>query len=233
MTADVTLVIATYNRPAMLKVELLSILASAAMVPKTNVRILVVDDASETLDAKHVCTDLWVEYLRLPHNLGVAGALAAGFEQVDSPYYALWGDDDFFLPRWFPLHLAKMAEGYDVVAGSYWKAGPELHLKRQVILPPATFAALRQGTVTCNDGSLVRRDSLGDIQFRPERERAMMMTFWQAMAAKGAKFTSLTEPTWLYRRHETNLSNHRSEHDNQLRQAATADYDTRWIDAFG
>lgn len=233
MTADVTIVIATYNRPQMLKVELHSILASAAMVPDTKVRILVVDDHSDSPRTEAVVKDLGADYLRLEENQGVAGALVAGFEQVDSPYYAFWGDDDFFLPRWFQLHLAKMAEGFDVVAGSFWKADANLRLQRHVLLPVARFADLKNGKVTCNDGSLVRRESIGDIAFRPERERAMMMTFWQAMALKGARFAAIVEPTWLYRRHDTNLSNKRSAHDNKLRAAAVKEQGGTWQDAYG
>jgi GT2 family glycosyltransferase len=224
MTADVTIVVATHNRPTYLEVMLGSILASAAKV-KEQTRILVVDDASETMDACDIAKRLGCDYLRNPQNLGVAGTLAAGFAQVDSPFYAFWGDDDFLLPNWFPLHVKKMAEGWDVVAGSYWRTDANLNRKkRAVILPPATFEDLRQGRVTCNDGSLVRRDSLGDITFRPERERAMMMTFWLAMAAAGKRFGVIEEPTWLYRRHATNLSNQRSAHDNALRRDAIAEY---------
>jgi len=222
--ADITIVAATYNRPAMLEVELHSILASAGMVPET-VRILVVDDCSDTRDAEKVIQRLGVDYLRLPENRGVAGALAAGFEQVDSPYYSFWGDDDYMMPRYFQLHLAKIREGFDVVAGSYWKANADLKLGRDILLPVATFDDLKRGKVTVNDGALVRRESLGDITFRPERERAMMMTFWQAMAAKGAKFGVVEEPTWLYRRHAGQLSERKpSPHDMELRQAAIAEY---------
>jgi glycosyltransferase involved in cell wall biosynthesis len=219
----VTIVVATHNRPAMLEVMLNSIQASAALVPN-KVRILVVDDASETMDAYDITKRLGCDYIRNPENLGVAGTLAAGFAEVDSPYYALWGDDDAFLPNWFPLHLAKIAEGYDVVAGSFWRTDANLKPVQRHILPVATFADLRRGDVRCNDGSLVRRDSLGDITFRPERERAMMMTFWLAMAAAGKKFAVVKEPTWLYRRHATILSNQRSAHDNELRREALAAY---------
>jgi glycosyltransferase involved in cell wall biosynthesis len=220
---DVTIVVVTYNRPAMLDVMLQSVWTSAGEVSEA-VRVIVVDDCSPTEDAKPIAKKWACDYVRLPENRGVGGALAAGFELVDSPYYALWGDDDFLLPNWFPLHLATMAEGWDVVAGSYWKADANLKQRRKVVLPPATFAALKRGNVQCNDGSLVRRDSIGEVKFRPERERAMMMTFWLAMAAQGAKFTAIREPTWLYRRHSSNLSNQLTEHDASLRRAAVAEY---------
>jgi glycosyltransferase involved in cell wall biosynthesis len=220
---DVTIVVATYNRPAFLEIMLCSIIDSAALVPNP-VRILVVDDCSTVEGAEIVANDLGVEYMRLPENRGVAGALHAGFLEVKSEFYAFWGDDDAFLPNWFRLHLAKIAEGFDVVAGSFWKANSQLQRKKQVILPVASLAELRRGNVQCNDGSLVRRSSVDPSWFRPERERAMMMTFWLAMASAGRKFTSVKEPTWLYRRHDGNLSNHRSAHDNALRAEAMAEY---------
>jgi glycosyltransferase involved in cell wall biosynthesis len=234
MTADVTIVCATYNRPEYLRVELESILAAAARVPKIKVRILVVDDHSDTMNAKNVAYDLQVDYLRLKENRGVAGTLVAGFEEVDSPYYALWGDDDFFLPNWFQRHLSKMAEGFDVVSGSYWRTDAHLNRKkRAVILEPPTLADLRQGRNSCNDGALVRRSEA--VPFRPEFGRAMMLNFWTRMAAKGAKFGSVQEATWLYRRHPGQLTaKPLTEHEKAQRLAAVApEPEPAWIEAFG
>jgi glycosyltransferase involved in cell wall biosynthesis len=218
----VTIIIATYNRPVMLATMLESVLASAARVPN-RVRILVVDDCSTIAGAEQVAKGLGTDYMRLPENRGVAGTLAAGFEQVDTELYALWGDDDAFLPNWFKRHLAKIDEGFDVVAGSFWRTDANLNRKkRAVILPVATFEDLKRGDVRVNDGALVRTESA--VEFRPERERAMMMTFWLKMASLGRTFGVVTEPTWLYRRHATNLSNKRSAHDNELRAEAMAEY---------
>lgn len=222
MTADVTIIVATHNRPKMLEVELHSILASAAMVKET-IRVLVVDDASETMEAKALTKRLGVDYLRLSENVGIAGTLAAGYDASDSPFTSFWGDDDYMLPRYLPLHLAKMAEGHDVVSSSYWWADADLGLVRQVSLAPVTLADLLRGQVSANDGSLLRRSALGDIVWRPERERAMLMTMWLALAKAGARFTTLSEPTWLYRRHDANMSNHLSDHDAALRKEAIAE----------
>lgn len=221
--SDVTLVIATHNRPEMLRVELESMLAAAERVQE-DVRLLVVDDASEGMQAKHIADEYGAAYLRNDVNLGVGGTLARGFAEVDSPFYSFWGDDDFMLPHWFELHLAKMAEGYDVVGGSYLMADAELRPTAEVILPVATFEDLKRGDVKVVDSALVRRSSLGPIRYRPERERAMMMTFWLAMAAADKKFAVIPEPTFLYRRHAGNMSNRRTPHDNQLRREAIAEY---------
>lgn len=220
---DVTIVVATHDRPAYLEVELQSILASAATV-KATTRVLVVDDASATMAAREIAKRLGVDYVRLPENVGVARTLLAGFERVDSTYYALWGDDDFFLPNWFALHLERIEQGFDVVSGSYLRTDAELNRTKGIILAPVTLRDLRGGRVSANDGSLVRRAAVDGIAFRPERERAMMMTFWLAMASAGRRFSTITEPTWLYRRHDGNMSRTLSPHDLRLRRQAMAEY---------
>lgn len=221
---DVTIIVATYNRPAMLAVELHSILASAAMVPERDIRVLIVDDCSQTLEAKAITERLGVDYFRNGENVGIAQTLVTGFEQSDSEYTSFWGDDDYMLPRWLPLHLERMDQGYDIVSGSYWRTDSQLAPVREKTLAPTTLAGLRKGRVTSNDGSLIRRSALQDIAWRPERERAMMMTMWLALAAAGSRFSSIEEPTWLYRRHDGNMSNQRSEHDDDLRREAIAEY---------
>lgn len=220
---DVTIVIATHDRPEMLRVELESIMTAANLVNDV-VRMIVVDDASATNEAQFIAAEYDADYLRNPTNLGVYGTLVRGFAEVDSPFYSFWGDDDYMMPNWFELHLAKIAEGYDVVAGSYWLADATLKRTSQVILPVAKLADLKRGDVKVNDGALVRRSSLGSIRYRPERERATLLTFWLDMAAAGKRFGVIEEPTWLYRRHPGNLSNFRSVRDNAMRRKTLAEY---------
>lgn len=222
---DVTIVVAAYDRPAMLEVELHSILAAAERV-RESVRILVVDDATPHEGVRKVADRVGVDYLRRDENGGVAVALVTGFEQVDSPYYALWGDDDFFLPNWFETHLARMAEGHDVVSGSYWFTDAELVPTKLAILPPVTLADLLANSVAANDGSLVRRSALDGIGWRPDLGRAMMLSRWLSLASAGKSFSTITEPTWLYRRHKGQLSA-RFTHDEKfmaLRRQAIAEY---------
>lgn len=223
---DVTIVCATYNRPEWLEVELLSMLASAATVKPKGIttRIIVVDDASDSMAARDVAKRVGVDYVRMPENGGLARTLMAGLERVDSPYYALWGDDDYFLPRWFPLHLARMAEGHDVVSASYWRTDAELRPTREVILKPVTLRDLRNAHCAANDGSLVRTDRVDPAWWRPERELAMMISLWLAMAAARRSFSTLTEPTWLYRRHANNVSDHLTPEHFEARAAAAREF---------
>lgn len=220
---DVTIVVATYNRPEWLEVELHSMLASAATVKPRGIstRIIVVDDASDTMAAREVCTRLGVDYIRNPENRGLSPTLMAGIERIDSPYFATWGDDDYFLPRWFPLHMDRIAEGHDVVSASYWRTDADLRPTKEVILAPVTMADLSRGQCAANDGSLVRTDKVDPSWWRPERELAMAISMWLALMAAGRSFSTLLEPTWLYRRHANNVSDHLTpEHWKQRADAA-------------
>lgn len=222
---DVTIVIPTHDRPEMLATCIDSIWAASQRV-KEQVRILVVDDASTVPGTLKVAYDRGCDYILRGHNGGVGQTLAQGFQEVDSPFYAFWGDDDFMLPNWFELHLAKIHEGFDVVAGSYRMADADLNPGQEIILRPGTFEDLRRGDVQVNDGALVRRESLREIRFRPERERIMMMTFWLAMAAGGRRFGVVSEPTWLYRRHPNQLTwkVFAGPREKSLRRAARREY---------
>jgi len=200
---DITIIVATYDRPRWLAEELASINMARERVT-ASVRVLVVDDAGMT-SAAETARRFGADYLHRPVNGGVAATLAAGFDNSDSTYTSFWGDDDIMLPNWFELNLARAAEGYDVVANSYNLVGPDLELFQSYILPPVTFEDLKADIVAANDGALLRRE-VAEGLLRPERERAMMLTLWLALAAKGARFTTITEPTWLYRRHSSNMS---------------------------
>ena len=204
MKPDVSIIVATHDRPAMLETELHSILAAAATV-RERVQVLVVDDASPTMAAWSVAKRLGVDYLRRESNGGVAATLADGFAASKGRYTSFWGDDDFMLPIWFERHLAAIRDA-DVVSGSYWFADADLNPTSRWTLPVGCLSDLLDDRVTVNDGALCRRSVIEAAGLRPERERAMMLTLWLALAKAGVRFATVTEPTWLYRRHANNMS---------------------------
>ena len=204
MKPDVSIIVATYDRPAMLETELHSILAAAATV-RERVQVLVVDDASPTMAAWAICKRLGVDYLRRPENGGVAMTLADGFRESRGAMTSFWGDDDFMLPIWFERHLEAIREA-DVVSSSYWFADAELQPTSRWTLPVGRLEDLLEDRVTVNDGALCRREVIEAVGLRPERERAMMLTLWLALAKAGVRFATVDEPTWLYRRHAGNMS---------------------------
>lgn len=202
MRPDVSIIVATHDRPAMLEQELGSIAAAAA---GRAVEVVVVDDASATMDARDVCERAGVRYIRRRENGGVAATLAQGFAASTGRYTSFWGDDDFMLPNWFDEHLAAIRTA-DVVSGSYWFADADLVPTSVWHLPVGRLEDLLDDRVTINDGALCRRMVIESVGLRPERGRAMMLTLWLALARAGVRFATVHEPTWLYRRHAGNLS---------------------------
>lgn len=220
----IDIIIPTYNRPAYLSECVASIRAAAERVSES-VGIIVVDDGSETDAAEVIASLMGARYIRHERNRGVGQALATGWQASTADYTAFFGDDDIMLPHWFERHLELAYEGFDVVSSSYFLVGPTLQNRRPYILPRVTVADLMADTVTVNDGSLLRRAAVPG--FRPERERAMMMTLWLAMAHAGASFATINEPCWLYRRHAHNLSRPPIRRDQRfaaLRIEAIAEY---------
>lgn len=204
MSADVGIVIATADeRPEMLRVELDSIAVAMAAARLKGIRCELV-----------IAHDLDRE--------GVAATLAAGLGRTDARYTSFWGDDDLMLPDYIVRHMAVAAEGFDVVAGSMVLADANLDRTGERILPPAVMADFLRNAVTVNDGALVRADAR--VPLRPERGRAMMMTFWMDMLAAGRRFGVVTEPTWVYRQHPGQLSAAWSPDEMALRYAAIAEH---------
>lgn len=103
--ATVSVIITTHNRPHLLRRAIDSALAAG-----TDVEVVVVDDASidETAD---VCQALeGIRYIRLVHNLGVAGARNVGVLASSGDYIALLDDDDVRLPGSLDLQLAALRD---------------------------------------------------------------------------------------------------------------------------
>jgi hypothetical protein len=146
---------------------------------------------------------------------------ADNFAGLDADFVAVLYDDDALLPNWLPAHLAVMAEGCDVVAGSYVEVDAALRPHGTRVLRPLTLRRLRRGHVDANDGSLIRRSAL--VPMRPERGQMMFFTLWGDMARAGARFGVVEEPTWLYRRHEGQASAHLTARDDALRAETIAE----------
>lgn len=216
--SDVTIIVATYDRPAWCEVALHSALAAA---DGFDARILVLDNASPTDYARRLATRYGTDYLRMARN--GPEFMAAAFSRVDSTYAAVLYDDDVMLPRWLPAHLEIMEQGFDVVAGSFHLTDAELRVTGTRILRPATLEDLRAGIVSCNDGSLIRTAVLDGVRWRTDRQPFIWLATWLQLAAKGARFGAVTEPTWLYRQHGGQMIRNLSEHDREQRALVLAE----------
>lgn len=209
MARDLTIVVATYERPEWLEVSLRSILTASAVASQRGVatRVLVVDDGSPTSRTAEVCRALGVDYLRNEENDGYndpSAARALGLGEVDTEFYALFDDDDVMLPRWIVAHLEHIGDA-DVCYGAYTLVDSDLR-PLQVHRPMLySFGDLLANHNVINDYSVVRSTHLDGV-WRPELRKAMPFGAWLELGSRGASFRRLAEPTFLYRRHAANMS---------------------------
>ncbi len=196
----IDIIVPTHDRPGYLDEALASIRAA---VPQAG--IIVVDDASETTEAEKVATRHAATYLRHEVNTGIAQTLVDGWNASTAEWTVFFGDDDVMLPNW-KREIVPLVRQADVVSTSYHLTDGDLAITQTCVLPPVTLADLRNNIVTANDGSLLRRSVVERVGFHPENGRAMMLTLWLDLMLAGARFATVAEPCWLYRRHRQNLS---------------------------
>ncbi|HEY9404492.1 MAG TPA: glycosyltransferase family 2 protein [Pyrinomonadaceae bacterium] len=99
-----SLIIPTHGRP-----QLLARAVESGKLAGRDVELVVVDDASTDSTAE-VCRALkGIKYVRLEHNLGVAGARNAGLLASSAEYIAFLDDDDLRLASSIDLQLAALA----------------------------------------------------------------------------------------------------------------------------
>lgn len=210
---EATMIIPTRHRPQLLEATIRSLQASASEATRGNrhrVRILVVDDAPEDDLTKDLVTALGVDYLRVEEHDGrkdPGAAIILGTSHVDTEFQSLFGDDDIALIRHLPTAFEKLATGeFDVVSNSFHVADSRLSVTNSVVLRPTGLEDIVQGITALNDGSFVRHDLIRDFDFDPSLEAHMLPPMWAHVMLSDARFCIIDEPTWLYRRHDTNLS---------------------------
>lgn len=128
----VSLIIPTRSRP-----ELLAAAVESAKLAGRDVELVVVDDAS-TDGTAEVCRALeGITYIRLEHNLGVAGARNAGLLASSAEYIAFLDDDDLRVPASLDLQLAALARRPEAgfVCGSMLLADQEGRLTGEKSAP--------------------------------------------------------------------------------------------------
>lgn len=227
-TPEVTMIIPTRHRAALLEATLHSLLLARSEGQRTRackVRLMVVDDASEDEQTLELVRALpSVDFLRVEEHDGrndPGAAIAFGVAHVDTEYHALFGDDDIALPRHFVAAAPLMAAGNDVVSSSFHLVDQALRETSTVVLTPTGLADVLAGRTRLNDGSFVRHELVRDLDWDVSLEAHMLVPIWARLMADGATFARVGEPTWLYRRHDGNISlTARNPHDMSLRERA-------------
>src|SRR5688572_25913814 len=104
--ARVTAAVPTYNRAAMLREAIESVLAQTY----GDLRLVVADNAStdETPAVVAGCSDPRLEYVRRPENLGLLGNFQDCLARLDGEYSLILCDDDVLRPSFLEETVAKL-----------------------------------------------------------------------------------------------------------------------------
>jgi glycosyltransferase involved in cell wall biosynthesis len=223
-TTDVTVVIPTRNRADLLRTTLRSVQVAVDEARRAgwSTRVLVVDDCSDDDSTAVAAREEGADVVRLEVHDGQndpASAIVRGVAEATSTYITLFGDDDIMLPRYLVAHLEKLAEGYDLCSGSFLRADGALVVQQEVILPEPRLGDLLAGSITVNDGAMVRRELFQAGPWDSTRRQQVIYPVWLTILSSDARTTRLTEPTWIYRRHGGNISMTLDETDARLREA--------------
>jgi len=102
----ITAVIPTYRRPMLLRRAIRSVLAQTY----PHLRVCVYDNASgdETPSVvdEMARTDCRIKYYCHPENIGALKNFIYGMEQVETPFFSIFSDDDVLLPDFYQTALA-------------------------------------------------------------------------------------------------------------------------------
>lgn len=121
MATMVSIIIPTYNRAAVIKRAIDSILKQTY----SSYEVLVIDDGS-TDETKSVVTgiqDARIRYIGLKENRGVAHARNVGIQEAKYDYIAFLDSDDEWLPDKLELQMQRMEMGQDNVGMVYCRMG--------------------------------------------------------------------------------------------------------------
>lgn len=242
MSVDsITVIVPTRHRPEFVAVAARSIQTSAAELMRAKgipTRVLVVDDAPDNDETERMARALGVDYLKVQEHDGLrdpGAAIVLGVQNVDTQYQAIFGDDDVMLPRHLVAAVGKIEQGYDVVSCSFQVGDMSLRpYYKTVILEPTCLGDLIAGHTTVNDGSFVPHDLVKGLDWDVTLLGQMLVPIWGELMLAGHTFGVVEEPTWIYRRHDTNLSSGAlSAEDRELRAVVRARLAERAMEVLG
>jgi glycosyltransferase involved in cell wall biosynthesis len=197
----VSVIIPTCNRAAFLPGAVQS-----AKQAGSHLEIIVVDDGS-TDETPEVCRQLsGIRYIRLPHNVGLAGARNAGILASAADFVAFLDDDDLRLPDSLDSQVRALDASPSAAFcyGQVMIADPLRQLPTGEILPqrcPAgdIFWELLEKNFIPVLTVVARRKALIECQMFTDKERVEDWELWLRMT-ESRPVVAVQEPVALYRK---------------------------------
>jgi glycosyltransferase involved in cell wall biosynthesis len=208
----VSVLVSTYDRPALLRASLQSILAQTY----DDYDVLVWNDGGPAIDGTvPELADPRVRYHHNTENQGVMAAVAGGLRKLTGEYIAHMDDDDEWDPRFLAAHVALLDENPSASVSfcDHWVMSEDgtledhatvensRHWGRLALAPglhePAYEVAFR-GSIPMASAALVRRSAL-DLQDMPPQLRFAWDLWVSYMAVRGGA-GAVYEPRRLARK---------------------------------
>ena len=202
-------------------------LASVLATRAEDLRLTVVDDGTPGDALSGLCRAAGpgVEYVRLPKNLGVAGAFQACADRSTGQYTQIMGSDDLMDPG-YPAALRDLVGRYGepelattavtVVDGRGLVVRPLPDRVKAVLAPRGarprllTGDRLVAGLLTGNwlyfPALAWRTDVLQGLRFRPDMDTALDLELELRVLLAGGSLAWSPDPVFRYRRHEASVS---------------------------
>ena len=240
MSRSLTVVIPTRDRADYLGTALASVAAAGEEARRRHgitTSAIVVDDCSDDDGATARVAELWgARYHRITEHDGrndPGQAILAGLGMVDSELFQLLGDDDALLPFALTCAAELVDEGADLVSPSFWRTTPDLRPTRLVVVEQPDLGDLARGYSTVCDVSVMRTELAHAYPFDVSLEAVMLLPFWVHLALEQRTFVTTSYPTWLYRRHDANISATVSDEARALRARVVADLQAQVVARLG
>ena len=208
----VSVIVATYNRAALLKETINSILSQTY----PNIELIIVSDASTDNTDEIVLSynDKRITYLRLSKNAGLPSKTRnKGLEIATGAYIAFCDDDDLWVPHKLEKQMRVIHLNHSELCftnRTYIDKYSNGVSRRNISIPTkATLSRLLLSNYVTLSSVLVKHDVMKRFEGFSTREEFRIgedYELWARMLAEGVKFCSVNENLVLYRVHDHNVS---------------------------
>lgn len=194
---DISVVITTCNRPALLR-EALDGLAAQTFKPK---EIIIVNDCSEIpyepiLDA---IKKVNARHIFLKERSGANRARNIGIEECSGEIIAFLDDDDIWLPKYLSEISAQYKSGAEAVVTGFKQLGKENVVVINSDVEVTKTSLLRGNTYCGMSGFSSKRELLLTHSFDESLNNGQDWDMYARLFQKGIKFKNIPKPVFLYR----------------------------------
>jgi len=213
----ISVILPVYNAGNFLKETIASILGQT----EKNIELIIINDGSTDNSEEIILgfDDERIRYVKHDENKGVASAFNEGLKLANGDFITFHGADDVSLPNRFERLLAEFCcENIGYVHSdmllitennspfNYWQAGN--------ISPKDIYSFFLNVGTPFNNGSMVfRKKAVKDIFYEESIKVGSDTDYVLKIAKEQWHSSHVPEPLYLYRRHQTNVTNTKSYED--------------------